>query len=84
MNMKNNLLLAFFCLLFFLQLSAQDFMMQGWYWDYPKTINGNNWADTIKNKAAALATAGFTQMWLPPLSNSSSGAFSNGYNPRDS
>ncbi|OWY18912.1 hypothetical protein C7N43_26455 [Sphingobacteriales bacterium UPWRP_1] len=83
MNMKNNLLLAFFCLLFFLQLSAQDFMMQGWYWDYPKTINGNNWADTIKNKAAALATAGFTQMWLPPLSNSSSGAFSNGYNPRD-
>lgn len=66
-----------------LPLVAQDFMMQGWYWDYPKTANGFNWADTLKNKAAGLGNAGFTQLWLPPLSNSSFGNNSNGYDPRD-
>ncbi len=73
-------------LLFFtscLHLAAQDFMMQSWYWDYPKTANGFNWADTLKNKASELGNAGFTQLWLPPLSNSSFGSNSNGYDPRD-
>lgn len=64
-------------------LSAQDFLMQGWYWDYPKTINGYIWADTIKNKALELKNAGFTYVWLPPLSRASSGSFSNGYDVKD-
>ncbi|HRI26479.1 MAG TPA: alpha-amylase family glycosyl hydrolase [Chitinophagales bacterium] len=83
--MKQIPLLCALFILFSARLTAQDFMMQGWYWDYPKTASNPtaNWADTIKNKAAQLSNAGFTHMWLPPLSNSSSGNFSNGYNPRD-
>ncbi len=62
---------------------SQDFMMQGWYWDYPKTANGFNWADTLNEKAAALGTAGFNYVWLPPLSRASFGSGSNGYDPKD-
>ena len=64
-------------------LYAQDFMMQGWYWDYPKTAAGYNWADTLTNQANELGTNGFTYMWLPPLAKASSGSWSNGYDPRD-
>ncbi len=62
---------------------AQDFMMQGWYWDYPKTTAGYNWADTIRTKATALKNAGFTYIWLPPLTRASYGNSSNGYDPKD-
>jgi len=62
---------------------AQDFIMQGWYWDYPKTVSGYNWADTITNKATQLSNAGFTYIWLPPISRSSFGSNSNGYDPKD-
>lgn len=35
---------SFFIIVFFLsgfkQLYSQQFMMQGWYWDYPKTAEG--------------------------------------------
>ena len=76
--------LLFLLLLFFLQNSfAQDIMMQGWYWDYPKTANGHNWADTIETKATELANAGITHVWLPPLSRASFGNGSNGYDPKD-
>ena len=64
-------------------VSAQDFMMQGWYWDYPKTTNSANWADTVRLKATDLGHAGFTGIWLPPLSRASSGNSSNGYDPKD-
>lgn len=68
---------------FFSNLKAQDFLMQGWYWDYPKTANGHLWADTIKSKAIELKNAGFTYIWLPPLSRASFGNSSNGYDPKD-
>ena len=74
-------ILLFFTLAPF--LNAQDFLMQGWYWDYPKTSNGYLWADTIKNKAVELKNAGFTYVWLPPLSRASFGSSSNGYDPKD-
>ncbi|MBK7104956.1 MAG: hypothetical protein IPH62_06700 [Ignavibacteriae bacterium] len=64
-------------------LFSQDFLMQTWYWDYPKTINGYNWADTLTNKAQELSNAGFTYLWLPPLSRASFGNGSNGYDPKD-
>ncbi len=64
-------------------LAAQDFLMQAWYWDYPKTTSGYNWADTLNNKAVELANAGFTHIWLPPFSRASSGNNSNGYDPKD-
>lgn len=57
--------------------------MQGWYWDYPKTKDGFNWADTLTDKAQELADAGFTYVWLPPLSRASFGSGSNGYDPKD-
>jgi len=62
---------------------AQDFMLQGWYWDYPKTCNGFNWAATLNSKTNHLSSAGFTYVWLPPLSRASFGNCSNGYDPKD-
>lgn len=68
-------------------LAAQDFMMQGWYWDYPKDgcngYSGNSWADNLNSKAATLGNAGFTYLWLPPASRASFGSCSNGYDPQD-
>ncbi len=74
---------AVLLIFFTINLSAQDFLFQGWYWDYPKTTDGANWADTLQNKASDLANAGFTYVWLPPLSRTSSGSNSNGYDPKD-
>ncbi|MDA9773544.1 alpha-amylase family glycosyl hydrolase [Saprospiraceae bacterium] len=62
---------------------AQDLMMQGWYWDYPKTAAGENWSDTLDSKVVDLGEAGFTHLWLPPLSRASFGSNSNGYDPQD-
>ncbi|MCB0516951.1 MAG: alpha-amylase family glycosyl hydrolase [Chitinophagales bacterium] len=62
---------------------AQQFLMQGWYWDFPKTANGEVWADTMQNNALELHEGGFTHVWLPPLSKTSSGQYSNGYDPKD-
>jgi len=58
-------------------------MMQGWYWDFPHTCDGYNWSDSLKDKAQELHTAGFTYIWLPSLSRTSSGSCSNGYDPKD-
>lgn len=62
---------------------SQDVLMQGWYWDYPKTADGNNWADSITSKAVELGDAGITHLWMPPLSRASFGSGSNGYDPKD-
>lgn len=75
------LLLTFAC--FTKCLPAQDFVMQGWYWDYPKTCNGSNWAATLQGQAADIGSAGFTYVWLPPMSRASFGNCSNGYDPQD-
>lgn len=71
-------------------LNAQDFMMQAWYWDYPKPANPTGdaateptWAKTLESQAADLSAAGFTHLWLPPASRASFGAGSNGYDPQD-
>ncbi|RME02273.1 MAG: T9SS C-terminal target domain-containing protein [Bacteroidetes bacterium] len=81
MNSKNTIFSILF-LSTFVTLSAQDFMLQAWYWDYPKTCNGYNWANTLASKVG-LISGNFNYVWLPPLSNASSGACSNGYDPRD-
>lgn len=66
---------------------AQDFMMQGWYWDYPKPgcngYSGQSLAAEMAAKAAAQKNAGFTMMWLPPMTKASFGNCSNGYDPKD-
>ncbi len=78
-------LIIFFVLIFtnFFSAYSQDVMMQGWYWDFPKTCDGYTWADTLQNRANALATGGITYLWLPPTSRTSSGSCSNGYDPKD-
>jgi len=65
------------------QLNAQQVLMQGWYWDYPKTAAGYSWADTLRLKAANLKKAGITHMWFPPHTIASFGPGSNGYDPKD-
>ena len=75
--------MACFFIFISIQISAQDVLMQGWYWDYPKTVNGHNWADTVSAKAIELGNAGITHLWLPPLSRASFGSGSNGYDPKD-
>ncbi len=79
--------LLFYALTIFIAFSsfsvAQDFVLQGWYWDYPGTQDGHVWADTLEARAEALAKAGFTYVWLPPLSRASFGSSSNGYDPQD-
>lgn len=66
---------------------AQDVLLQAWYWDYPKPgcggYEGPSWAARMASKAAEQAEAGFTMVWLPPLSRGSFGACSNGYDPQD-
>ncbi len=84
--MINKRLLFLFFLLQTSVILAQDFMMQGWYWDYPKDgCNGvtNTWASVLQGQVNTIANAGFTYIWLPPPTNTSSGACSNGYDPKD-
>ncbi|MCB9329132.1 MAG: hypothetical protein H6572_10660 [Lewinellaceae bacterium] len=79
--MRNLIVLAF---LFATNLlSAQDIMMQGWYWDYPKTTDGHSWVDTIDQKITEMSEAGINHIWLPPLCRASFGNSSNGYDPKD-
>jgi glycosidase len=63
------------------QVAAQQVMLQGFYWDFPKPPQGRIWADTLRLKAAALAQAGFTHVWYAPFAGN--GARSGGYDPRD-
>ncbi len=78
---------AIFTLIVFSSLASpifsQDFMMQGWYWDYPKATVSFNWADNLTSKAMDLKNSGFTYIWLPPFCRASSGNNSNGYDPKD-
>lgn len=80
--MKKHLPLLLAIQLLCLGVSAQDFMLQSWYWDYPKTCEAYNWADTLKAKVPQLQN-NFNYVWLPPLPRASFGNCSNGYDPKD-
>ena len=44
-------------------------LMQAFYWDCPKEENIEyNWWNYVKSKISALKDAGFTALWLPPVS----------------
>jgi alpha-amylase len=80
--MKPKILLL--SLLFFsFNTQAQDVLLQGWYWDYPELQNGQRWIKVLEDRAGEIADAGFTYVWLPPLSKGASNTFSMGYDPRD-
>ncbi|MEM1215244.1 MAG: alpha-amylase family glycosyl hydrolase [Bacteroidota bacterium] len=67
-------------------LHAQDFMLQGWYWDYPSANCSpswpSKWAPYLQGQASALGNAGFTYVWLPPPAKGGSEC-SVGYDPKD-
>lgn len=41
-------------------------MMQGFYWNVPKTTPAGTWWQNLGSKAAELSQAGITAMWIPP------------------
>lgn len=55
--------------------NGDDIMLQGFHW---ASTNGNWWT-TLANNANTIASAGFTMVWLPPVSDSGD---NNGYLPR--
>lgn len=81
--MNFRLITTLLLVLSFSLAQAQDIMMQGWYWDYPKTADGHKWTDTLRMKAAELSAAGINYLWIPPHVRASFGNRSNGYDPKD-
>ncbi|MFN8277775.1 MAG: alpha-amylase family glycosyl hydrolase [Chitinophagales bacterium] len=67
----------------FNDLAAQDFMFQGFYWNYPYLLGIRRWGQDFNGKVPDLHQAGFTQIWLPPLSRSSADQSSVGYDVQD-
>jgi hypothetical protein len=51
-----------------LMIQAQDVMMQGFYWDYPTTFGIQTYAKNLQGLIPDMKEAGFTYLWLPPLS----------------
>lgn len=41
-------------------------MMQGFYWNVPKTTTAGTWWQNLAAKATELQTAGITALWIPP------------------
>ncbi len=62
---------------------AQDFILQDWYWDYPQVENRMRWAQFLSTQADDVKKAGFTYVWLMPLSQGSGGGYSVGYDVKD-
>ena len=62
---------------------AQDFMMQGFYWNYPNLVGIRRFAQTLQAKVPDMHEAGFTYLWLPPLSRASADQGSTGYDVYD-
>ncbi len=53
-----------------------DIMLQGFHW---ASTNGS-WWNTLATKASEIASAGFTMVWIPPISDCGD---NNGYLPRE-
>ena len=62
-------------------------LLQGFYWDVPSPAAGNSsapwWWDHIGSQANALASVGFSAIWIPPVLKGASGGYSDGYDPFD-
>jgi alpha-amylase len=58
-------------------------MMEGFYWDVPSPANGVQnsstwWWDNLATKANQLGQAGFTAVWLPPVTKGWGGGYNAG------
>jgi alpha-amylase len=60
-------------------------MMQAFYWDCPRAENKEfKWWKHVRSQIPALAKAGFTTLWLPPVHKAANmGGQSMGYDPYD-
>ncbi|HET6383294.1 MAG TPA: alpha-amylase family glycosyl hydrolase [Armatimonadota bacterium] len=62
-------------------------LLQGFYWNVPSPAAGDKaatwWWDSLAAQANALARAGFTAIWIPPVVKGASGGYSVGYDPFD-
>ncbi|UYZ60518.1 alpha-amylase [Hymenobacter latericus] len=47
-------------------VAVNGVMMQGFYWDVPRTTPAGTWWQNLGSKAAELKAAGITAIWLPP------------------
>jgi alpha-amylase len=67
--------------------ASAQVLLQGFYWDVPSPSAGNPgtpwWWDRLASQAAALHSAGFTAVWIPPVTKGASGGYSVGYDPFD-
>jgi alpha-amylase len=81
--MKKVKLVAVLWLSCTLMSQGQEFMMQGFYWNYPNLFGIRRYAQDLIAKVPDMHEAGFTYLWLPPLSRSSVGLKSIGYDVKD-
>lgn len=62
-------------------------LMQGFYWDVPSPAAGGQikkwWWDRLATQATGWRQAGFTAVWLPPVTKGAAGGYSVGYDPYD-
>ena len=60
-------------------------MMQTFFWDCPRVDNREfQWWNYVREQVPALAKAGFTSLWLPPVHKAANlGGPSMGYDPYD-
>jgi len=78
----------FIAIIFFLKPCSSysqqpDFMLQGWYWDYPNLVAGKNYMWNLALLGDELKDAGFTYVWVPPIAKGTGGLYSMGYDIKD-
>jgi hypothetical protein len=53
---------------------AQDFLMQGWGWNYPIHVGNMTYAQYLQTQIPDLKEAGFNYIWMPPMSRAATSA----------
>jgi hypothetical protein len=81
-TMQKRLIITLLCLAPFIG-RAQDFMFQGWYWNYPTFIGGGSFIEHLTDLAPELDSAGFNYLWIPPHAKGATFASSMGYDVKD-
>ena len=64
-------------------IQAQDFMMQGWFWNYPLLNGTKTYSQFLQTQIPDLKEAGFDYIWLPPMSAAAGADTNMGYDVKD-